>query len=122
MTNLVVARSISNSMMSLMVAWHEGKLFVERAVPINHDSLHLIFGGLIWLGSALVMGKKVHSWRPWVLALAIIVWNEAIDLTLEQWPDPAIQSWEGIKDIFTTMLIPTLMLAISMVVFKPSLD
>jgi hypothetical protein len=63
-----------------MSSWHQGKLFVEHAVRIGHDSLHLIVGVLIWVVAALLTRRPLTSWVPWLWVLAFILWNEAADL------------------------------------------
>jgi hypothetical protein len=102
-----------------MGSWHEGKLFIEHAVAINHDALHVIVGVLVWLVAGLVTRRPLISIRPWLWALAIIGWNEAVDLWVEKWPDPWMQYGEGAKDLILTMLLPTVLLLAMR--FAPSL-
>jgi hypothetical protein len=102
-----------------MGSWHDGKLFVERTVAINHDALHVIVGMLVWIAAGLVTRRPLISIRPWLWVLAVIGWNEAVDLWVERWPDPATQYGEGAKDLLLTMFVPTvLLLALR---FAPSL-
>jgi hypothetical protein len=42
--------------------------------------------------------------------LALILWNETVDLWVEQWPDPGMQYGEGAKDVLLTMIVPTVLL------------
>jgi hypothetical protein len=93
-----------------MIAWHQAKLFVEHAVTISHDTLHVILGFLIWLALALFMRRPITSWYPWLWSFAIIAWNETVDLWTEQWPDPGQQYGEGFKDLMLTMLVPTVIM------------
>jgi hypothetical protein len=93
-----------------MTSWHQGKLFIEHAVQISHDSLHVIVGVLVWLTAALFARKPVTSWVPWLWVLAFILWNETVDLWNEQWPDAGMQYGEGAKDVVLTMLLPTLLM------------
>jgi 4-hydroxybenzoate polyprenyltransferase len=102
-----------------MASWHQGKLFIEHAVRISHDTLHLIFGVLIWLVVALVSRRPLTSWTPWLWALAFILWNEASDLWNEHWPDAGQQYGEGAKDIALTMFVPTLLMMAAR--FRPDL-
>jgi hypothetical protein len=102
-----------------MVSWHQGKLFVEHVVTINHDALHIIVGTLVWLLFAMLLRRPITSWYPWLWTLAVIMWNEAVDLWTEHWPEPGQQYGEGAKDLLLTMLIPTI-LALS-VRFVPGL-
>jgi hypothetical protein len=93
-----------------MVSWHQAKLFVEHAVTISHDTLHVIVGFLIWLALALLMRRPITSWHPLLWLFAIIAWNETVDLWTEQWPDPGHQYGEGFKDLALTMLVPTVLM------------
>ena len=102
-----------------MISWHQGKLFIEHAVTINHDALHTIVGTLVWLLFAMLLRRPITSWYPWLWTLAVITWNETVDLWTEHWPEPGQQYGEGAKDLLLTMLIPTI-LALS-VRFVPGL-
>jgi hypothetical protein len=93
-----------------MSSWHQGKLFVEHAVRISHDTLHLIFGIVLWLLVGLLSRRALTSWTPWLWVLAFILWNETVDLWTERWPDAGMQYGEGAKDVALTMLLPTLLM------------
>jgi hypothetical protein len=93
-----------------MESWHEGKLFIEHSLTISHDTLHMIVGMLVWLGLALLLRRPVSSWKPWLWMPALILWNETVDLWVEQWPDPGMQYGEGAKDVLLTMIVPTVLL------------
>jgi len=92
-----------------MGSWHQGKLFVEHAVTIQHDALHIIFGVAVWLAIAAIMRRPLSSRWPWLWLLAVIAWNETVDLWTETWPDPGQQYGEGAKDLLLTMLLPTIL-------------
>ena len=89
--------------------WHEAKLFIEHAVSICHDTLHLFAGLLIWLVAALLAKRPLTAWVPLFVTLFFAVLNEAIDLSVELWPSPGMQFGEGARDVMTTMAVPTLM-------------
>jgi hypothetical protein len=105
------ARAIWTAVTSVMASWHQWKLFIERAVAVSHDSLHVIVGVLLFLALCLVLRRPISSWRPWLWLLAAILWNETVDLWIERWPDAAHQFGECAKDILVTMLLPTVLLA-----------
>ena len=67
-----------------MTSWHQGKLFIEHAVSVSHDTLHVIIGVLVWLIAALILRRQLSSWIPWFWVLAFILWNETVDLWNEQ--------------------------------------
>jgi hypothetical protein len=108
-----VLHDIWAAVTAAMTSWHEGKLFIEHAFAISHDSLHVIVGVLLWLVLGLVTRRPLSAWVPWLWLLAIILWNETVDLWTEQWPHPGQQYGEGAKDVLITMLVPAvLMLAV----------
>jgi len=93
-----------------MGAWHQGKLFFEHSFAIDHDALHVIVGVLVWLVAALVLRRPISSWLPFLWCFAVILWNETVDLWVEQWPDPGMQYGEGAKDLVLTILVPALLM------------
>jgi hypothetical protein len=99
-----------NALLSAMVPWHQGKLFVEHALSIDHDALHILAGAFLWLVLALLLRRPLTSWRPWLGVLAFNIWNEAVDLSLEHWPDLGWQYGETAKDLVLTMILPTVVL------------
>lgn len=103
------------ALLTAMQSWHQGKLFIEHSLAFSHDSIHILAGVLIWVLAGLVVRRPLSSWRPWLCVLALILWNETVDLTLERWPDPGWQYGESAKDLLLTMSVPTLlMLAVRM--------
>ena len=103
-------RGLWDVITSAMTSWHEGKLFVEHTIAINHDALHVIVGVLLWIALGLILRRPLSSWLPWAWLLAFILWNETVDLWVEQWPDPGQQYGEGAKDVLLTMFLPTVLM------------
>ena len=93
-----------------MSSWHQGKVFIEYTLSIEHGTLHVIVGVLLWLAFALLLRRPVTDRVPWLLVFAIIVWNEIVDLWFEVWPEPGRQYGEGFKDILLTMFVPTVLM------------
>jgi hypothetical protein len=106
----IALHDLCASITGAMVAWHEAKLFVEHSLAIEHGTLHVIVGVLIWLVLALLMRRPITSSRPWLWLLAIIAFNEGVDLWIEQWPHPGQQYGEGAKDLLLTMIVPTVLM------------
>jgi hypothetical protein len=78
------------------------------------DALHVIAGVLLQLaGVALWRVHGLASLRPWLAVLALTLLNELHDLWVEQWPSPAMQVGEGIKDVVLTLFLPTVLLLIA---------
>ena len=86
--------------------WHEGKLFLEHLTGVSNDALHLLAGVGLWLVLAIVSRRAISTTPPLIGLLLVILWNESVDLWLEQWPGRSQQYAEGAKDIALTMLIP----------------
>jgi drug/metabolite transporter (DMT)-like permease len=103
-------RPLWKLVVAAMISWHQGKLFIEHALTINHDALHVLIGVLLWLALGLLLRRPVTSWRPWLWLLAAILWNETVDLWAEQWPDPGQQYGEGAKDLLLTMFLPSVIM------------
>jgi len=98
------------AMLAVMEPWHQGKLFIEHALTIDHDALHILAGTTVWLVLIFALRHPLTAWRPWLGLLALDIWNEMVDLSLEQWPDPGWQYGEAAKDLILTMAIPTLLM------------
>jgi hypothetical protein len=114
-----MAHRLWQALTTAMSGWHEGKVFIERSVAIEHDALHVLVGVLLWLGFGLLLRRALASWIPWFWLLVVIGWNEAVDLWVERWPVPSRQYGEGAKDLLLTMIVPTILLA--MLRFRPEL-
>jgi hypothetical protein len=105
-----VLRGLWTAITSAMAFWHEGKVFIEHAVSVSHDSLHVIVGVVLLLVLSLILRRPISSWRPWLWLFAVSLWNETVDLWVEQWPDPGMQYGEGARDLLLTMLLPTILM------------
>lgn len=112
-------REIWSALTSAMGSWHQGKLFIEHSLTINHDALHVIAGVILLLLIGIVMRRPIGSWNLWLWLFALALWNETVDLWIERWPDPGMQYGEGAKDLILTMLLPTVLLVAAR--FKPDL-
>jgi hypothetical protein len=103
-------RHLWNALTAVMTSWYQGKLFIEHSLSISHDSLHMLVGVLLWLAIGALSRRPLTEWRPWLWLFAAILWNETVDLWVEQWPDPGRQYGESAKDLFLTMAVPTIMM------------
>jgi hypothetical protein len=112
-------RGVWDAITSIMTSWHESKVFIERAIAINHDALHVIVGVLLWAVLGMVIRRPLSSWYPWLWLLAVILWSETVDLWVEKWPDPSQQYGEGAKDVFLTMILPAVLMFV--VRWRPAL-
>ena len=90
--------------------WHAIKMFIERLAYVSTDSLHVIAGVLLQLLFAMVLRRPISTWLPWLLVFAALLFNEAVDLWVEQWPSLAEQLGESAKDVLLTMFLPTVLM------------
>ena len=90
-----------------MSPWYQFKLLLEHATGISMDALHILVGVGLQVLFAALFKVSLRSWRPWLFVFVLLLLNEASDLWAEQWPEPAMQYGEGLKDIIVTMLVPT---------------
>ncbi|HMC91561.1 MAG TPA: hypothetical protein VKI45_03785 [Allosphingosinicella sp.] len=95
--------------------WHQAKEWLEHAIGLNMDALHIYFGLGILVAAALILRRPLRSPLPWLVLLLLELGNEYYDWTYEVWPGPErqIQAAEGIRDIWNTMAVPTFLLVAS---------
>ena len=98
---------------AVLHAWHRSKLALEGWLPVSHDLLHAAAGLAVWLAAATVLRKPISSWTPMVAVTAIALFNEAVDLWVERWPDPVQQFGEGARDFAVTLLLPLALMGLS---------
>jgi hypothetical protein len=95
------------------VDWHHLKDWAEHASGLNMDALHVYAGVFLQLGAAILLRRSLRSPWPWLLVAAIEFGNEVYDYTYEVWPDRDIQFAEGLRDMWNTMAMPTLILLLA---------
>ena len=66
-------------------------MFIEHASIITSDALHVVIGVGLGCWSAVVLRRRLTDWLPWLVVLAAALFNETVDLWVEQWPDAAMQ-------------------------------
>lgn len=92
--------------------WNTVKTFIEHAFGFSHDALHVEIGVVLQVIFALVTRRSLGSFLPWAAVLLLEAANEWSDLTIERWPDFAMQLGESAKDMTLTVLLPTLLLGL----------
>ena len=91
--------------------WLQLKTELVRATTLERDALHIYFALIVQLGAALLFRRRLGDWLPWLAVLALA--NEAADLWVEIWPQHAFQAASAIHDIVNTMILPTVLFALS---------
>jgi len=107
---LGVLHELAEAVSPAMWSWYQAKLFIEHSLSISHDTLHMLVGVLLWLALGLLLRRSLLSWWPWLWLALAIVWNEAVDLWVERWPNPGQQYGEGAKDLILTLAVPSLIM------------
>jgi hypothetical protein len=95
------------------VDWHHIKDWAEHASGLDMDALHVHAGLLLQIAAAFVLRRPLRSPWPWLALLATEFANEVYDYTYEVWPDRDIQFAEGLRDMWNTMALPTLILLLA---------
>ena len=90
--------------------WYGFKEGLESWSGLHMDALHVHAGIACQLLAALVLRRSLGSIWPWLTVAVIVLLNEAYDLHYEIWPNRGDQYGESIKDIWNTLLVPTILM------------
>jgi hypothetical protein len=93
--------------------WHDLKQWLELASGLDMDALHVHAGVLLQILAALLLRRPLSSPLPWLFVLAAILANEVYDYRYEVWPQRSEQVAEAVRDVWNTMLVPTLILIVA---------
>ncbi|QAY77061.1 hypothetical protein [Sphingosinicella sp. BN140058] len=93
--------------------WHAVKQWLETTSGLDMDALHVHAGILCQVFVALVLRRRLSSPWPWLVTAAVILANEYYDYHYEIWPQRDMQWAESVKDVWNTLLIPTLLLLLT---------
>ena len=97
---------ISDCIQGAVWTWIEWKQWIKSSVGYKSDSLHVLWGVAIQFAVALAIRRSLASFLPWLLLLGLAGANELVDM----WAGPKIDYLESAKDVFLTMLLPTVLL------------
>lgn len=98
-----------------IMEWNELKSYIVEASNLNQDALHVYFAILIQLFSAWCLRRSIASPLPWLAVLIAVLINEYLDYHPAP-ADPIIKEIylaEAYRDLWNTMLMPTLLLVIA---------
>ena len=93
--------------------WHDYKQWLSGTSGLDMDSLHVHVGVLAQVAVAFVLRLKLSSPWPWLAVAAAVVANEYYDFQYEVWPTREEQFFESVKDVWNTMLLPTVLLLLA---------
>lgn len=93
--------------------WLHIKLFTTEATGLGKDALHIYAALAIQLGAGLLLRRPLTSVTPWLVVLAVLAINEALDLYLPKRPIEPWQIQGLIHDLWNTMIVPTVLLLLA---------
>jgi hypothetical protein len=93
--------------------WHQLKEWITAASGLDMDALHVHAGVFCQIAVALVLRRRLSSLWPWVVVAVIAVANEVYDYTYEVWPTREEQFFESVKDVWNTMLLPSVLMVLA---------
>jgi len=99
--------------------WYGVKEWLAEASGLGMDALHVHAGVLGLIAFAILLRRRLSSPWPWLAVAAVTFANEYYDLRYEVWPNRDDQLGESARDVWTTLLLPTLLLMLAR--FAPAL-
>ena len=95
--------------------WFEIKNWLELSTGLDRDSLHIYAGVGVQLVIAFILRRSLASWVPWFFALVAALANEYYDynMVLDSLNNASIYFDEAVRDIWNTLLLPSLLLMIA---------
>jgi hypothetical protein len=89
------------------------KMFVVEYIHLAKDALHIYAALIIFFGSCLVFGWRARQWKPWLVTCACALLGEIWDIRDSLVYDTPIKPWANWKDIWNTMLWPSLIMTLA---------
>lgn len=93
--------------------WHQVKQWLSGASGLDMDSLHVHAGVLGQIAIAFLLRRRLSSLWPWLAVAAAVLANEAYDFSYERWPNRWQQVGESVRDLWNTLLLPTVILLLA---------
>lgn len=94
------------------MSYHELKVLIEAYTGLEKDALHIHAALLLYVLAMVAFRQSRRSRFPWLFVLAVELFNEFLDLRHQYRLDEPLQ-WSGAaKDLWNTMLWPTVLLFI----------
>lgn len=93
--------------------WHDYKQWLSGTSGLDMDSLHVHVGVLAQVAVALILRLRLSSLLPWMAVAVAVLANEYYDFEYEVWPTREEQFLESVKDVWNTMLLPTVLLLLA---------
>lgn len=90
----------------------ELKVVISEVSGLEQDALHIHFALLLYLIAMFALRQTRRSRFPWLFVLAVELGNEAYDLWHQEAQGEPPRWNESLKDLWNTMLWPTVLLFI----------
>ena len=94
------------------MSFAEFKILIEHYTGLERDALHIHAAILLYIIAMAVFRQSRRSRFPWLVVLAAELLNEAHDLSINWFDDPAWALAGSFKDLWNTMLWPTVLLLV----------
>ena len=95
--------------------WFELKNWLELSTGLDRDSLHIYAGVAVQLSVAFFLRRSLASPVPWFFVAAVTLANEYYDYSFV--PEGSLGNRiyydEAIRDIWNTLLLPSVLLLIA---------
>ncbi len=96
-----------------MSALQTAKFWIVAHLDLAKDALHVYVGLILLLGSALLFGWKLSSWKPWALVALAAVTGEIWDLIDNAIVHTPLDLWASWHDIWNTLFWPSMILVLA---------
>ncbi|AMO72113.1 hypothetical protein [Sphingorhabdus sp. M41] len=95
--------------------WFEIKNWLELSTGLDRDSLHIYAGVGVQLTIALLCRRSLASPIPWLFVAVVALVNEYYDYSFVPENVSGTTGYydEGIRDVWNTLLLPSLFLIIA---------
>ncbi|MGB5483205.1 hypothetical protein [Parasphingorhabdus sp.] len=95
--------------------WFELKNWLELSTGLDRDSLHIYAGVAVQLSIAFCLRRSLASPIPWFFVAAVALLNEYYDYSFVPEVSLGNQEYydEAIRDIWNTLLLPSVFLLIA---------
>jgi len=89
------------------------KSWLVDHLGLAKDALHIYVALGLFLGTALLFGWKLSSWRPWAIVAAAAIVGELWDLWDSLGYHTPINLWASWHDIWNTLFWPSVILVLA---------
>lgn len=91
-------------------AVEDSKTWISCHLDLPKDTLHVYIGVLVMLAAALVLRRRVRSWWPFLVVVAVAFIGEMVDVWDQvRMTDPFIRWGDSVHDILNTCALPLLL-------------